>query len=220
MQTTLRYLNTASKLWASSSGLIGALTVLVVLSVAVAHVDCRRESSLGVAKYVLPEYPYVARVYHLTGSVSVRVEVGPDGKVVRAVGSGSSAVLTETAERNVRGWQFHIPKAVSRPAACTVYYEFKLVGKASERGLTTVELAPPNRLTVVDQPAFERVPEPVSPGGIPEPTSYEPKLLQQFQICYSKHCSNQATSSIEQVPLHDLVDCFSKYCEQDLKAGR
>lgn len=219
MQATLKYLHTACRRWASSRGLIATLPVLAVLSVALAHIDCRRELSLDAARYVLPEYPYVARVYHLTGSVSVRVEVGPDGKVVRALGSGSSPLLIETAERNVRGWQFHVSKGMSLPAVCTIYYDFKLAGKASERGLTTVEFAPPNRLTVVDQPAFERVPEPGSPGGIPEPTIYEPRLLQRFQICYSKHCSNQAMGSIEQVPLTALVDCFSKYCEQDLRAG-
>ena len=216
----MRFLNTARKLWASNSYVAKVAAGLAVLCVALAHTDCIRERSLGIEKFVSPQYPLLARVHHVTGSVDVRVEIGPEGRVVNAKGSGRSPVLVETAEQNARQWQFKVPKAGPFPLTRTIIYDFRLVGTPSLVGLTTAEFVPPNHLRVIDQPASEKVPEPIPPGGIAEPTGYEPRLLERLRDCYSKHCGSQATGPIDQVPLRELIDCYSKHCQQDLQVTK
>jgi len=174
-----------------------------------------------VRKFVSPQYPFVARVYHLAGSVTVRVEVGPDGRVLSAKGSGSAPVLIEAAERNVKQWQFDVPKEGPYPVVGNVVYDFKLAGKPSGSvGLTTVEFIPPNHVNVVDQPTSEKVPEPIPAEGIIEPGGRGPWMTHLLEDCYSKHCASRATGPIDQVPLRELIDCYSKHCEQELREAR
>jgi len=213
----MRLLNTARRPWGSNRCCRKAVVGLAALFVVLAHAACRRESSLGVLKFVSPEYPGVARLYHLAGRVNVTVQVGPDGRVVNAKGSGSAPVLVEAAERNVALWQFHVPNKGPYPVVGTIVFDFMLTGKPSTQGLTTVEFTAPNHVNVVDQPAYEDVPQPIPAEGIEEPPSRGPGLLQMFRDCYSKHCANQATGPIDQVPLRELIDCYSKHCEQELK---
>jgi TonB family protein len=183
------------------------------------HPACRMESSPGVLKFVSPQYPHAARLYHLTGLVNVEVKVGTDGKVLSAKGSGSAPVLVKAAERNVTQWQFGIPKKGPYPVVRTVVYEFKLQGKPSSVGLTTAEFRSPDRVIVVDQPAFESVPDfskKIIDDDLNDP---EPRLLQMFRDCYAKHCATQATGPVDQVSLRELIDCYSKHCEQKPKDG-
>ncbi len=195
-------------------------TLLALLCCALGQVDCRHEPTLDVAKFVSPQYPFVARVNRLMGSVSLRIEIGADGRVLSARGSGRSPILVEAAERNVRLWQFNIPKAGSLPVVRTIAYDFRLVGKPSLVGLTTVEFIPPSLVRVVDQPAWESAPEAIPPEGIPEPTSHEPRLLQLLRECYVEHCANQSSGPIDQVPLRELIDCYSKHCERQQGNGQ
>jgi len=184
-----------------------ALCTLLVLAA------CGRGSSLSVEEFVAPRYPFDARVYHLAGQVNVAIAVGPNGRAVSAKGSGAPPLLVEAAERNVRQWQFKIPKNGPYPVMSAVVYDFKLIGKPSIVGLTTVEFVPPNHVNVVDQPVSEKVPEPIPAEGIVERTSHEPRLLQLLRDCYSKHCANQAAGPVDEVSLRELIDCYSKYCE-------
>jgi len=178
---------------------------------------CRNEERLSVRELVPPQYPGVARLYHLAGSVNVRVEVGPDGKVLSAKGSGSAPVLVEAAERNVALWQFDVPKKGPYPIVRTIIYDFRLTGKPSTQGLTSVEFTAPNHVTVVDQPFSERIPESIIPGErIDDRFDFDtllPALLEHFRDDY-KRCHGTAPSP--DLTLGQLID-ESKHCEQELK---
>src|SRR5512147_2553624 len=58
---------------------------------------------------VVPQYPHLARSARLQGSVQVEVEVGTDGRVTSAAGSGAHKLLVQAAEQNVRQWIFSSP---------------------------------------------------------------------------------------------------------------
>ena len=194
------------------------MTSLSALCTLLALTACRRGSSLSVQAFVAPQYPFAGRVYHLAGQVNVAIAVGPNGRAVTATGSGAAPPLIEAAERNVRQWRFKVPKNGPYPVVSAVVYDFKLTGKPSIVGLTTVEFVPPNHVNVVDQPVSESAPEPIPAEGIVEHTGHEPRLLQLLRHCYSKHCANQVAGPVDQVPLRELIDCYSKHCEGE--AGR
>jgi hypothetical protein len=107
-----------------------------------------------------PEYPNWARVYQLTGSVTVRVEVGPKGNALNAQGSGAPAVLVEAAERSALRSEFAVSRRAVFPVTATIVYDFVLVGKPSAGGLTKVQFDPPNHVRVEDQPTAEHPPLP------------------------------------------------------------
>lgn len=209
----MKYVNTVARRWASIRRRWGVVAGLAVLGVALSYFGCARNASLGVAKFVSPQYPYVARVYHLTGLVNLRVQIGPDGKVVSAKGSGAAHVLVDAGERNVSQWQFHVPRSGLFPVVLTVVYDFKLVGKPSVVGLTKAELISPNRVCIEDQPVSEHVPEGIPAGGILDCSSEDCVDILVLRDCYSKHCANQTTGPTDKVSLRELFDCFSKHCK-------
>jgi TonB family protein len=212
----LQFSNTAKKLWGSPRRLAGAVLNVGMLSALLALPQCGHEPSLRVRRFVPPQYPFMARVYQVEGSVTVEVEVAPDGRVVGVEGSGSNPILVEAAQRNVAQWQFEAPQKGSFPVRQTIIYEFKLEGKPTRVGLTTIEFPAPNRVSVIDQPTSAKPPEPIPPEGIPEPND-GPRLLELLRDCYSRHCENQATGPIDRVPVGKLIDCYSKHCEQESK---
>jgi len=79
---------------------------------------------------VVPGYPRVARVARLQGTVSVEIEIGPDGKVISAKASGGHKLLQDAAEENIRQWTFE-PSAPSENAPTTlrIAYVYRLEGK-------------------------------------------------------------------------------------------
>src|SRR5437660_1549114 len=78
--------------------------MIVTLVLALALLACR--DKLHIEKIAEPEYPLRARYEKLQGTVTVRVEIGPDGKVTFAEGSGAPEVLVKAAEENARQWVF------------------------------------------------------------------------------------------------------------------
>ena len=80
----------------------------------------------------VPGYPRLARMARLQGSVSVELEIGADGKVLSAKGSGAHRLLARASEENIRQWSFGaVPGgAASVPARRhRVIYVYKLEGK-------------------------------------------------------------------------------------------
>jgi hypothetical protein len=106
--------------------------------------------------------------------VNLIVQIGANGRAISAKGSGSIPVLVEAAERNVMEWEFELPKAGPFPVVRTIVYDFRLIGRPSMVGFTTTEVIRPDRVRVEDQPASEKVPEGIPPGGIED--------------CFSENC--------------------------------
>lgn len=210
---TLRFLSIARRRSASNRHNGASVVGLAALSLVWVQVGCQGTRDSSVRSFVAPQYPYLARVHHEAGTVNVRVEVGPDGKVISAKGSGAVAALVEAAERNATLWQFEAPKQGPHPVAQTITYDFKLRGKPSQVGLTTVQIITANHVVVVDQPAFEKVPEPIPPEGIQDRFDFEtlvPELLEDFREGY-RTC--HGTSPPPGLTLGQLIDDH-KRCEQ------
>jgi TonB family protein len=53
-----------------------------------------------------PEYPLEARTERIQGTVVVEVQIGVNGKVLWAQGSGAKPVLVQAAEQNARQWVY------------------------------------------------------------------------------------------------------------------
>ena len=79
-RTTMKSPKTAARLWEINRGRWGAVTGLAMAFLAIASVRCRREAPLSVAKFVPPQYPLVARIYHLTGPVNLKSGTGKGGQ--------------------------------------------------------------------------------------------------------------------------------------------
>jgi TonB family protein len=59
-----------------------------------------------VVNRVMPEYPKVARLLHLAGSVKLEVAVAPSGAVKSMQVKGGHPVLVQAAEDAVRKWKW------------------------------------------------------------------------------------------------------------------
>lgn len=53
-----------------------------------------------------PQYPQMARLARISGSVMVRITISPEGAVSEAEGISGPAVLRDYAVQNVRKWVF------------------------------------------------------------------------------------------------------------------
>ncbi len=55
---------------------------------------------------VIPEYPNIARIMHIQGSVRIDVLIEPNGKVKSFDAKGGHPVLVESAEDALRRWKW------------------------------------------------------------------------------------------------------------------
>lgn len=77
-----------------------------------------------------PSYPDQARIAYIQGIVQVGIEVGTDGKVLSAHGSGANPVLVRAAEDNARQWVWGpFPRDFEFPWYHEISYEYELKGK-------------------------------------------------------------------------------------------
>src|SRR2546430_8845439 len=75
--------------------LLGALCV---------STTCWATAPLAVRDIVVPEYPPVARMALLQGSINIDIEIGSNGKVISANAIGGDPILLRAAENNIRLW--------------------------------------------------------------------------------------------------------------------
>jgi TonB family protein len=80
---------------------------------------------------VVPDYPPLARMARLQGSVSVEVEIGADGKVLSVKSTGSHNLLASASASNAWQWTFRPapPGGKSGSTYLTITYVYKLEGK-------------------------------------------------------------------------------------------
>jgi hypothetical protein len=110
---------------------------------------------LCVRDVVVPAYERLARTAQLQGSVTVEIQVGPDGKIVSAKGRGAHPLLIRETERNIREWTFGpFPKDTKFPVRHTVVYVYKLEGaERYDDPPPKVMLHLPDRVEITTNPA-------------------------------------------------------------------
>ena len=118
-----------------------------------------------------PDYPQLARMARVEGNVSVSLEIGADGKVLTASGTGSP-ILARAAEANARLWSFGFLKKPRKfPFRCSVLYTYKLVEPPVAYSVCpAVIFHLPDRVEIISQPPHW---EP-STGGICQANSPPP----------------------------------------------
>ena len=114
---------------------------------------CQSADQILPKHVVAPIYPLLCWQARLQGTVRVDVELGRDGKVVSAKGSGAHPLLNRAAEDNVRLWTFSSPLQESS-AKFTITYVWRLEGKEQERydSSAVVTMDFPDRVEVVAHP--------------------------------------------------------------------
>jgi TonB family protein len=86
-----------------------ALLSLLALQPFVVALACAQEATGADRKVltkVIPEYPNVARVMHIQGSVRIDVLIEPNGKVKSFDAKGGHPVLVQSAEDALRRWKW------------------------------------------------------------------------------------------------------------------
>jgi len=85
---------------------------------------------------VVPVYPLIARQGRLQGTVTVVIDLGPDGKTISASGSGADAILDRASEEMVRDWVFSPPTADSeKKTTFTFVYEMQSTNSGPPSGV-------------------------------------------------------------------------------------
>lgn len=86
-----------------------ALLSLLALQPFVASLASAQEAAdpdRKIVTKVIPEYPNIARVMHIQGSVRIDVLIEPNGKVKSFNAKGGHPVLVESAEDALRHWKW------------------------------------------------------------------------------------------------------------------
>jgi TonB family protein len=107
------------------------------------------EESCRVKAAVAPQYPPIAVLARLSGSVAVRVVVDQSGNVTHADATGGHPVLKKTATEAAKKWKFEVAPAQSRTTLLEFDFEI-LPEKADLESETT--FMPPNRVQVKKRP--------------------------------------------------------------------
>jgi TonB family protein len=102
-------------------------------------------------KYIAPPiYPTIARTANLQGTVKIKVEVGPNGKVTSAKASGAHELLDHVAEENLREWTFDPSETGYK---LNVTYVFRMEGEATDYAMPPrIILELPGRVEIIAQP--------------------------------------------------------------------
>lgn len=110
---------------------------------------CQPRSQIYVRDVVVPDYPRIALMARLGGTVSVSLDIGLDGKVLAAHGAGAPPLLIKAAEENARNWTFGFAgRPRTFPFRWTLLYTYKLVDSAVQPPCPTVVLHLPDRVEI------------------------------------------------------------------------
>ena len=127
-----------------ASSLLGALVGSFVLMAA-----CQPRSQIYVRDVVVPDYPWIALMARMEGTVSISLDIGADGKVQAVHAAGADPLLMRAAEDNVRNWSFGFAgKPRGLPVRWTVLYVYKLAGSTVQPPCPTVTMHLPDRVEI------------------------------------------------------------------------
>lgn len=130
---------------------------------------CRQEK-LHVLQITNPDYPTPARYENLQGTVEIHVNIGPDGRVTYAEGSGAPDILVKAAEENARSWIFGpFPPVFEFPAHHNIQYVYKLDGNKTVIAFRpTVRTFLPDRIEISATPLVSDYPPLESYHAVPK----------------------------------------------------
>lgn len=77
---------------------------------------------------VAPGYPHLARAAQLQGTVTVEIDIDPDGTVTSKRSSGSNELLRRASEDNAAQWTFCPVSGATGPRKQSIIYIYKLEG--------------------------------------------------------------------------------------------
>ena len=89
-------------------GCVAAVLIGVTLLVAPALRAAQDEAARKVTRRVVPQYPDVAKRWHLAGTVKMTATVAPDGGVKAVKTLGGNAVFVLAAEEAVKQWKYEV----------------------------------------------------------------------------------------------------------------
>lgn len=115
------------------------------------------QAEIGVQRIGDPEYPALARMGGIQGTVEVGVQIGTDGKVMWAHGTGADAIPVKAAEENARQWIWGpFPARFSFPYYREVTYVFRLDGKPAAVVVSPsrVRTELPDRIEIIATPVY------------------------------------------------------------------
>jgi TonB family protein len=98
---------------------------------------------------VAPQYPPIAVLARLSGSVAVRVVVDQSGNVTQADATKGHPVLKKAAREAAKKWKFEIAPAPSRTTL--LEFDFKVLPEKSDLESETTFM-PPNKVEVRKRP--------------------------------------------------------------------
>jgi TonB family protein len=88
------------------------LAVALTLSI----VNLRAQEVRKLISNPAPIYPEMARNYHITGVVKVRVLISPDGHIKSAEFLGGHPLLVDAVKETLKNWKYAHPAANQRPS--------------------------------------------------------------------------------------------------------
>jgi TonB family protein len=93
----------APKLWRIVIPLLAGVTAITF---SVAQTQESPEVARKVVTRVTPQFPYLARTMHISGSVHLEVLVAPNGSVKASEVKGGHPVLAQAAQAAVMQWKY------------------------------------------------------------------------------------------------------------------
>ena len=102
------------------SGWAAAVVIGAALLLSPALPPEQEEPGAGrkITRKIVPQYPDVARRWHLAGTVKMTATVAPDGAVKSVKTLGGNAVFVLAAEEAVKQWKYeHSPKETTEAVA-------------------------------------------------------------------------------------------------------
>jgi TonB family protein len=120
-----------------------------MLTAAVLFLAISMNGGVPFPKHIEPvQYPTAARLAHWEGTVTARVTLDPDGKVLRVRAQGRQ-IFADAVEIAIKKWTFYIEKKNE----VDIVVQFKFAGDPLEFNATTlVTYDLPTNVTVVTQP--------------------------------------------------------------------
>ncbi len=127
----------------------------IILCCTLATVALPAAAQICVRHIVVPEYPYLARLAYVTGSVHMTIQVRPDGTVATATATEKDNTafkfLVDESEKNVRQWLFCSSDPSSEAHTLTITYNYKLEEPATYYPHVVVVMDLPESVQITTQ---------------------------------------------------------------------
>ena len=126
------------------------LAVLSCFGQSVAQNIPTAASPTAVLEAVAPRYPDFASLMRIAGTVTVKVIIDSQGKVIGAKSTGQ-ANLALSAEKAARQWLFEPVSSKVEERMVDLIFEFSLPDKNTPQDGPKIRFAPPYRVKIVDE---------------------------------------------------------------------